>query len=97
MEKLTDDFEIEDFENCAVCGYCCGEVREFLVNEIGESDPLCDEHYIEILEMLLNECKGHDNNRGGSGIMTSRYRYNPKKLKMIIQDTQTVKKIRKNR
>ncbi|MDQ1298958.1 MAG: hypothetical protein QG558_1497 [Campylobacterota bacterium] len=31
MEKLINDYEIEDFENCAVCGYCCGEKREYLV------------------------------------------------------------------
>lgn len=96
MKKLTDDFEIEDFENCAVCGYCCGEVREFLVNEAGESDPLCDEHYIEILETLLDECKGHDS-KEGSGIITRGYRYNPKRIEIIIKDRQTVNKIHKNR
>lgn len=96
MEKLTDDFEIEDFENCAVCGYCCGEVREFLVNEAGESDPLCDEHYIEVLEMLLDELHGRTDSKRGGG-MLSQYSYNPKRLEIIIKDKQTVKKIRKNR
>jgi|GEM_PF-2129383 len=83
-------------EKCIICGDESAEIREFLVNKTGECDPLCNKHYIEIIEMLLDECKGHGDSKKGGGLL-SRFNYNPKRLQIVIRKTESVKKIRRCR
>jgi hypothetical protein len=83
-------------EKCIICGDESAKIREFLVNKTGECDPLCDKHYIEIIEMLLDECKGHDDSKKSGGLL-SRFHYNPKRLQIVIRDAESAQKIRRHR
>jgi hypothetical protein len=80
---------------CAICGNENSKIREFFINEIGECDAFCDEHYIEVLEISLDGSHGKTDGKRGGG-MLSRYSYNPKRKEIIIQ-MQEHKRIRRFR
>ncbi len=81
---------------CAVCKEF-GKIRDFIVSEMQEQNILCDLHYIEVLEMLLDESNGRNDAKSGGGGMLSRYSYNPARIVFITKETEGIKKIRRCR
>jgi len=69
------------------CRYCDeqGKKREEVLNEHGEHDVLCAEHFAMVLLVKLDECKG-ENSYPKAVTFRNRYSYVPKKEVLVIKE-----------
>jgi hypothetical protein len=80
------------------CRYCDeqGKRREEVLNEHGEHDVLCGEHFAMVLLVKLDECKG-ENSYPKAVAFRSRYSYLPEKEKVIIKECGVVKQTKRKK
>ena len=69
------------------CRYCDdqGKKREEVLNEHGEHEVLCGEHFSMVLLVQLDECKG-ENSYPKAVTFRNRYSYVPKKEVLVIKE-----------